>query len=202
MEKLYKITGPDGEACHGGTGFWPKPWEGNPGEWTDPIERVIPCQSGYHLLRLKDISTWLKLDCILWEAEGQGENVVENDKVVFSSARLINQVGVLTAQILGLAATQFAKRVLPIFEKEYPNDLRPRKALEAAARAAGAAARAARAAEAAAGVAGAAGAAEAAAWAAEAAEAAARVAKKVEQKAQGRIILELLKKANDHNPSS
>jgi hypothetical protein len=86
-------------------------------------------------------------------------------------------------------AIEAAERVLPIFEEAYPDDTRPRKAIEAArawlqnpsdekrvaAEAAGAAAGAA--AEAGAGAAWAAGAAEAA-WAAEAAGAAQRAAQR------------------------
>src|SRR3990167_3583773 len=114
METLYKITGPNNEACHGGWGNWPPV-----GVWTRPITPVIPCKRGYHLLRLTDIANWLKVDGVLWEAEGRGEKVAEPDKVVFAEARLTRKVGILGTLVCRLAAIQFAERVLPIFEKEY-----------------------------------------------------------------------------------
>jgi ATP phosphoribosyltransferase regulatory subunit HisZ len=69
---------------------------------------------------------------VLWIAEGRGESVAAGDKVAFSSARLVSQVGTLTQIIAVQWAAECAKRVLRHYEDRYPEDKRPREAIQAA----------------------------------------------------------------------
>jgi hypothetical protein len=69
---------------------------------------------------------------VLWIAEGRGEFVAAGDKVAFSSARLVSQVGTLTQIIAVQWAAECAKRVLRHYEDRYPEDKRPREAIQAA----------------------------------------------------------------------
>ena len=69
---------------------------------------------------------------MLWIAEGRGESVAAGDKVAFSSARLVSQVGTLTQIIAVQWAAECAKRVLRHYEDRHPEDKRPREAIQAA----------------------------------------------------------------------
>ena len=132
MPKLYKIVGPDGSACHGGNGNWRLPTRGKPGKWMPAISEVVPCKSGYHLLTAGRILEWLKLDCVLYEAEATGKRITEDDKIVVSRARLTRRVGTLTHKLLVNFAADCVERGLPRWERMHPKDDRPRKAIEAA----------------------------------------------------------------------
>ena len=129
MMKLYKVLGPKGESCHGGSGHWNMPKGSRPGKWMPKIENVVPCESGYHLCRLSDLPGWL--GPVIWEAEGRGTKVLADDKVVFGQARLLFATG-WNEKAARLFAADCAEHVLPIFEKLRPKDDRPRKAIEAA----------------------------------------------------------------------
>jgi hypothetical protein len=128
--KRYKVLGKGGIACNGGSGKWNLPQNGKPGKWMPKIEKVIPCESGYHLCREEDLILWLNEE--IYEAEGRGEFIRhDNNKDVFGEARLIRKLEGWNKKSKRLFAADCAERVLPIFEKEYPTDSRPRKAIEA-----------------------------------------------------------------------
>jgi hypothetical protein len=128
---LYKITGLNGEAIHGGNGKWSLPKGRKPGAWMPAIDNIQPCERGYHLVSDVQLLAWLAVG-IVWEAEGRGKFIQCNDKSVWPEARLLRKVGALTQKSLRLFAADCAERVLPIFEKEFPNDDRPRRAIKAA----------------------------------------------------------------------
>ena len=81
----YKVLGPNGKPFHGGNGVWHLPKGKRPGKWMPEIKNVLPCQSGYHLCRLRDLVEWLGPE--VWVAEGRGKRVAEDNKVVFAQAR-------------------------------------------------------------------------------------------------------------------
>jgi len=56
------------------------------------IENVVPCNRGYHLCRAENLIEWLKYGTQIWEAKGRGEMIEEDDKVVFSQARLVRRL--------------------------------------------------------------------------------------------------------------
>ena len=66
MMTLYKLTGPEGEPVHGGSGEWPLPTEDGPGEWRSVKGDIIPCRNGLHLLERDDIRRWVR-EGVLWE---------------------------------------------------------------------------------------------------------------------------------------
>ena len=129
---LYKVTDEDGRPCHGGAGPWALPDGEAPGAWMPVIADIVPCERGYHLCRGGDLIAWL--GPAVWEAEvAPGAEVVDaGDKIVVSSARLVRRLETWTDRTARLFAADCAERVLPLFERECPNDMRPREAIAAA----------------------------------------------------------------------
>jgi len=132
---FYKILNLDGSAHNGGKGKWYLPtkkrdgtWE--PGKWMPKLTELVPCEHGYHLCQEQDLTRWLgPMICV---AEGRGEQIVCDDKIVFAQARLLSVCENWNERTERLFAADCAEHVLPIWEKKYPGDLRPRKAIEAA----------------------------------------------------------------------
>ena len=85
-ERLFKVLDKNGRPCHGGKGKWHLPHRNRPGKWMPGIDTVIPCVSGYHLCRAKDLFTWV--GPTIHEAEGRGKRIVCRDKIVVAQARL------------------------------------------------------------------------------------------------------------------
>ena len=130
METLYKVLGSNGKPYHGGAGTWSLPSSDGPGDWMPPME-VIPCRSGYHLCRgAKHLIHWLGPE--IYAAESRGEVVEAENKVVAAEARLICRIETWNERVARLFAADCAEHVLHIFEAVYPNDKRPREAIEAA----------------------------------------------------------------------
>src|SRR3990167_6808737 len=96
------------------------------------IADIVLCARGYHLCREGDLIAWL--GPVVWEAEvAPGAKVVEaGDKIVVSSARIVRRCVWWSPQTARLFAADCAERVLPLFERECPNDMRPREAIAAA----------------------------------------------------------------------
>ncbi len=133
--KLYKILGDKGQPCNGGSAKWHLPRGNRPGKWMPAITRIVPCSRGYHLVAAKDIAPWISGSAMyLFEAESRGEIIDCANKVVSGEARLVALVGDLSKKVLRLSACAFADHVLPIWEKQYPKDDRPRNAISVARR--------------------------------------------------------------------
>lgn len=128
--KYYKVLGKNGKACHGGSGSWHLPKNGKPGKWMPKIENIEPCVRGYHLCEAVDLLEWLNEE--IYEAEGRGKSIRHDNKTVFEQARLIRKINAWNEKTARLFACECAERVLPIFERERPDDDRPRKVIEAA----------------------------------------------------------------------
>ena len=129
--KLYKVLGPHGEAVHGGTGRWFVPTGKRPGKWMPTITDPSPCKRGYHLVTIGQLLPWLRTNATVYVAEGRGAHVDHGDKSAYAQARLVRRLQ-WSPQIAALFAADCAERVLPIFEREYPRDTRPRAAIAAA----------------------------------------------------------------------
>ena len=123
----YKVLDKNGEACHGGRGKWRLPKGDKPGAWMPTIRRVVACESGYHVCRRADLVKWLGPR--IWMVEIDGDVVEESDKVVVARARLLAPILTWNDRTARLFAADCAARVLPIYEKEYPGDDRPRNAI-------------------------------------------------------------------------
>jgi hypothetical protein len=125
---LYKVLGPNGEACKGGKGVWHLPTKDSPAAWM-PEVRVNPCYSGYHLCTMEQLPRWL--GPTIWVVEGRGEMVDHGDKLVYAEARIIGATG-WNQRSARLYAADCAEHVLHIFGNKYPNDTRPYEAIQAA----------------------------------------------------------------------
>ena len=122
----YKWLKPDRTTTYQGV-KWPK----RVGVWTPDVTPVM-CVSGWHLATHQGIAEHARTGAVLWIAEGRGKFVAAFDKVAFSSARLVSQVGTFTQIIAVQWAAECAKRVLRHYEDRYPEDKRPREAIQAA----------------------------------------------------------------------
>jgi len=126
---LYKVLN-DSRPMHGGTGRYSLPTAKGPGDWM-PKVKIDPCYSGYHLCHgAEHLIHWLGPD--IYSVETRGEFVDADNKVVASEVRLISRVETWTDQSARLFAADCAEHVLPIFEREYPDDGWPRAAIAAA----------------------------------------------------------------------
>jgi hypothetical protein len=204
----YKWLTPENRGTYGHGDYTDHlPHGRRPGKWLPAITDPETCRRGYHVVTAAHLREhWGRIGSVLYVAEARGEIVTDTDKLACEQIRLVNRVGTLTQDVLVTFAADCAARVLPLFEARFPDDDRPRKAIEAArsgdadaAYAAYAAADAARAAYAA----NAAYAAYAAAYAARAADAAVYAARAAdaayaanakESAWQGRHLLALLRK--------
>jgi hypothetical protein len=133
-EPLYKVLGTDGNACHGGSGKWHLPKlqpDGTykPGQWMPRLTNIELCSRGYHLCRRGDLLHWL--NATIYEAEADGRIIIGDDKVVVSRARLLRPLG-WNEKTARLFAADCAEDCLPFWERYYPDDDRPRKAIAAA----------------------------------------------------------------------
>jgi hypothetical protein len=131
MPNYYKFLNEDGSAIYG-SGKWSLPKDDQPGNWMPHVEELISCKSGYHLCRTEDLVIWLGPR--LFVAEVKGEVVETKDKIVCHQARLVKEVTTWNKTTAQQFAIECANHVLHIFEKAYPDDNRPRRALEVAQR--------------------------------------------------------------------
>jgi len=123
--KLYKVLNEDMTSCNGGNATWKL------GEWMPVIDgELIPCENGYHLCRRGDLVEWFGET--IWEAEYRGEIVESDNKVVVREARVIRKLDTWNKRTARLFACDCAEQSLQYYENEYPDDKRPREAIETA----------------------------------------------------------------------
>lgn len=128
--KFYKVLDGD-QSGNGGTATWSLPKGKRPGAWMPAIKgELVPCENGYHLCRgARQLLEWLGPD--IYEAEYRGEWISHGNKIVVREVRLVTKTK-WDAQTARLLAADEAERVLRFFEKEHPNDPRPRNTIAAA----------------------------------------------------------------------
>jgi hypothetical protein len=126
-ERLFKVLGKGRTPCHGGDGKWPRR-----GVWRKVDGPLVLCERGLHLCRESDLVLWLGQE--IWEAEYEGERIDAEDKIVVRKARLVRKLESWDERTARLFACDCAERVLPIYEKRYPDDKRSRVAIETARR--------------------------------------------------------------------
>ena len=124
IPQLYKALGPGRTAAHGGRGTW-KPV----GVWMPAIRgELVPCKRGYHVCSAPQLLRWLSSE--VYEVEYDGEVIADIDKFVVRRARLTRQL-VWNDTAALLFAADCAGHVLHLYERDYPDDLRPRNAIAA-----------------------------------------------------------------------
>jgi hypothetical protein len=127
----YKVLAADGVSPqHGGSGKWFIPKGKRVGKWMPAIKDIQPCTRGYHFVNIEQLPHWL--GPTLYEIEVRGQVIHEADKSVAEQARLVRKVETWNDKTLRLFAADCAERVLGLYEKQYPNDDRPCKAIQAA----------------------------------------------------------------------
>jgi hypothetical protein len=123
-QALYKVLDTGGRPFHGGTGKWTK------GRWRSVKGPLVACQNGLHACTIEQLPAWLGPE--LWRFEVDGELIDAGDKVVARRARITERIETWNDRTARLFAADCADHVLPLFERHYPTDDRPRKAIEAA----------------------------------------------------------------------
>ena len=128
----YKWLTPDHRGVYGHGDYTDHlPHGKRPGKWLPKVTDPQPCRRGYHVVTASHLPEhWGREDSVLYVAEARGEIVADTDKLACEQIRLVNRVGTLTREIAVTFAADCAARVLPIYEAEYPDDDRPRKAIE------------------------------------------------------------------------
>lgn len=91
LPTLYKIVGPAGEPLNGGSGTWPLPVDGKPGEWWDIDGPLEACRHGLHLTDADHLSQWLpgNRPAVVYQAETRGPVINAGEKYVAASVRLL-----------------------------------------------------------------------------------------------------------------
>lgn len=131
----YKVLGADGESWFGGGGVWSLPTLNDdgtytPGDWMPEIAEVIPCRSGYHYcVGEGELIHWL--GPTIYIVEPGPVVALHENKHVTNAARLIRPVDTWNERTARLFAADCAERVLHLYERSYPNDKRPRAAIDA-----------------------------------------------------------------------
>jgi hypothetical protein len=133
----YKVLNGDNRSCNGGDQslVWSLPVQNDDGTWTpgewmpEVVGKLELCSNGYHLADAEHLLQWL--NATIYEAEPSAEMLEGDDKVVCRSVRLVKKMN-WNDRIARLFACDCAERVLPIYEKDYPDDKRPRHAVETA----------------------------------------------------------------------
>lgn len=98
LPTLYKITGPNGEPIHGGSGQWDLPKDGKPGAWWDLTGPIEPCRNALHVTDAAHLDRWYDDragygGAIIHRVEVRGVIINAGDKYAVSSARLLPHAG-------------------------------------------------------------------------------------------------------------
>lgn len=98
LPRLYKVTGGEGQPIYGGSsGFrWSFPHDGEPGEWMEETNALVPYSCGLHVTNAKYVSNFVSgARYRLFEAEVDGPILVLDEaKASARRARLIREIHV------------------------------------------------------------------------------------------------------------
>lgn len=124
---FYKFTQEGCKPIHG-CGEYLTPTDDGPGEWHPKVSELKICGSGYHVCETRNIFPYINQE--LYIVEVRGNHVADWDKLSFEEMRFIRHVDVWNEKTARLFACDCAEHVLHIYEKCYPDDKRPREAIE------------------------------------------------------------------------
>jgi len=130
MDRLYKVLGETGGSLDARNEVWKLPKNGQPGDWMRLINGPLSEANGYHLYRARDLVS--HLGPVIYEAEASGEWFETDQDVIVREARLVRRLDTWDADTARDFAAACAEHVLPIFERQQPDDDRPRQAITAA----------------------------------------------------------------------
>ena len=106
------------------------PKDGKPGRWLPKVTDLKICASGWHGCKDGNILEYLNAN--IYEIETRGKVLEDNDKFAAQQIRLIRKCEGWNEVNARLFACDCAAHVLPIYEKECPDDKRPRECIEVA----------------------------------------------------------------------
>src|SRR3990167_2866933 len=98
------------------------------GKWNTVKGKLSICNWGLHCSKEPYHAFSYVQGKILARVECRGKNIIQDDKECWESQRVVKAYQWTKKDSVNLAIYA-AKLVLPIFEKKYPNDKRPRKAI-------------------------------------------------------------------------
>ena len=110
------------------TAYLPK--NGKPGKWLPKQKNLTLCERGWHACAHNNLMDWANAQ--LYEVELKGEILKRTDKVAAEQMRFIRKIDAWNEKTARLVACRCARDVLPLFEAQYPDDRRPRNAIEVA----------------------------------------------------------------------
>ena len=131
--KYYKSLTSDDKGSYSEFDFTPYlPKAGRPGPWLPVVDDLEMCAKGWHCADADHILDWLQAN--IYEVEIRGETLKDedNEKICAHEMRLVRRCEGWNERTARLFACDCAERVLPIFEKAYPADKRPRQCIETA----------------------------------------------------------------------
>ena len=131
--KYYKVLTSDDKGPYSEFDFTPYlPKAGRPGPWLPVVDDLEMCAKGWHCADADHILDWLQAN--IYEVEIRGETLKDedNEKICAHEMRLVRRCEGWNERTARLFACDCAERVLPIFEKAYPADKRPRQCIETA----------------------------------------------------------------------
>ena len=143
MARYYKFLTADGKGAYSGY-RWPLPTKNDdgtwtPGEWTPALDgEPSECQHGYHFCRAEQLLGWLNATLYELQVEaGAGVQKYKDKCATTARCRLLKRIDAWNERTARLFACDCAERVLPLYERRYPDDTGPRHAIETARRYAG-----------------------------------------------------------------
>ena len=126
-QRMYKFLTPQRKGGYSSY-RWPEI-----GVWTHRIpdsESLRICQVGYHVLTSDQLlGSYMQAE--LYEVEWAGDILRDNEKCAVRQAKLIRKIETWNDWTVRIFAADCAERALPIFERQYPDDKRPRACIQA-----------------------------------------------------------------------
>jgi hypothetical protein len=120
--KGYRFVTDDLKSQHGDTQWVVGKWQKCKGE-------LSLCQNGFHASEKPPDSLSYIFGTRWFECEARGEILKDTDKFCASEMRLVKEI---PKKVIQQFAIDCAWRVLHVFEEKYPDDKRPRQAIDAA----------------------------------------------------------------------
>jgi len=140
VSRYYKLL------CEGGVSpyakaQWPLPSKNEdgtwtPGEWMPALPgEVVRCRNGYHFCTVDNLPAFLNAELYELEVDEGADVVTWDDKCATTACcRLVRRIEAWNERSARHFACDCAERVLPLFERERPDDERPRRAIAVARR--------------------------------------------------------------------
>ena len=101
------------------------------GKWYSISGDLKICENGFHCSQfIQDAMSWVRGNCLA-QVSVQGSSIVDETKECWESMKIVKTWD-WTPEMSVKLGVFAAEQALPIWEKEYPDDNRPRKAIEAA----------------------------------------------------------------------